>query len=165
MIFIMYSQLSVNIADEAAFDVLRRRLVCSLYWMFSGKWPTRDDKGTPIAGGGGPLAGGFYAQLWVLRADLDELSKTYGFNYCTSATPCNCCRANIRDAETPWTDGRPTAAWLATVWKPQELLAAHPNRHPLFTLPGVTIRNYVPDVMHTLHPGVFQWIFGSISSC
>ena len=51
---------------------------------------------------------------------------------------------------------------MATVRKPQEWLAAHPNRHPLFILPGVTITSYAPDVMHTLHLGVFEWIFGSI---
>ena len=40
--------------------------------------------------------------------------------------------------------------------------AAHNDPMALFTLPGVTIFNYIPDYMHTVHLGVYMYAFGSI---
>ena len=54
------------------------------------------------------------------------------------------------------------AAWRATVWKGDTWLARHPERHDLFRLPGVSIMAYVPDLMHVLHLGCYQYVFGSV---
>ena len=85
--------------------------------------------------------------------------QAYGFPSPTSKEPCACCRANSDDV--PWTDGRPAAQWLTRVWGNDDWIAAHPDRHQLFKLPGVGITTFIPDVMHVLHLGCYQYVFGS----
>ena len=74
--------------------------------------------------------------------------------------PCACCSANCDDV--PWTDGRPAAQWLTRVWGNDDWIAAHPDRHQLFKLPGVGITPFIPDVMHVLRLGCYQYVFGSV---
>jgi hypothetical protein len=64
----------------------------------------------------------------------------------------------------PWTDVRPEAAWRAACWKTAAAWnRAHPDRSILFTeVPGLRVLNFMPDAMHTLHLGVYQYLFGSI---
>ena len=160
--FMIFHSLMVKIAGEDTFTKFSKKLAWSLKWLAKGQWPTEDENGIPLAGGGGLLAGGFYACLWAVRADLADMSKTYGFNHVSSKEPCSCCGATTSDDKHPWTDGRPTATWLSTIWTPQGWIEHHPDRHPIFQLLGVAIANFVPDLMHTLHLGVYQWIFGSV---
>eukprot|EP00974_Lingulodinium_polyedra_P114236 11059959-Lingulodinium_polyedra.AAC.1 len=112
---------------------------------------------------GGDLAGGYRGVLWGFLGDLDHMTKAYRLPHYGSKSPCICCRANTADADTPWTDGRKDAAWTNTVWTAEAWQAAFPNRHMVFhRIPGLSILNYVPDVMHTFHLGIYQWAFGSI---
>lgn len=162
LIFIVFTTLLVRVGEETAMTKFGRRLAWSLKWLAMGQWPTEDEHGTPLAGGGRQLAGGFYAVLWAVRGDLDEMSKTYGLNHASSTNPCCLCQASIRDEDKPWTDGRPDASWIGSIWTPETWVASRPNRHPVFQLAGVSVANFVPDLMHTLHLGVYQWSFGSI---
>ena len=61
-----------------------------------------------------------------------------------------------------WTEFRPDCAqWMDEAWSNEEWLEAHPNRHPLFKLPGVGIQTVQPDLLHTKHFGVDVCLFGS----
>ena len=145
-----------------------RTLKWSLYWMFIGVWPMRDEEGNAYADGtleaekaGTPLAGGYYATLWCIRGDLEHMHKVFGFPGPTSKKPCGLCKCN--DSDVPWTDARPDhAAWRDTVWGGRAWLDANPGRADLFKLPGVTISNFVPDLMHTAHLGTYAYFFGGV---
>lgn len=39
---------------------------------------------------------------------------------------------------------------------------AHPNPHALFSIPGVSILNVAPDLMHCKHLGTDQHFYGSV---
>ena len=168
MIYILYWKLIVDAANMNAFHIFSRQLKWSLYWLFIGKHPNRDEHDvhyTPESPegrlAGTSLAGGYYGVLWLIRGDLDHMAKAFGFPYATAASPCGCCQANSTDK--PWTDGRlETAAWATSIWTHDSWKAAHPNPHPIFTLPGVGIKAFVPDVMHVLHLGTYQYFFGSV---
>ena len=70
-------------------------LVWPLKWLCIGAWPTEDVHGRPYQAGepasekaGQPLAGGYYACLYVLRGDLDWYAKIFNFPRWNSANPC-----------------------------------------------------------------------------
>ena len=51
-----------------------------------------------------------------------------------------------------WNEFRDGAAeWQAECWTSSEWREAHPDAHPLLSLPGVGIQNVFPDYMHTKH--------------
>ena len=93
--------------------------------------------------------------------NLEHMAQAFGLPYSTSAQPCACCKANSSDI--PWTDGRlGEAAWVATIWNNTDWSAAHPNAHPILKLPGLGIQSFLPDLMHTLYLGAYQYVFGSV---
>ena len=169
--FVIYMYYLRFVVRQANMDLVAsfwKRLRWSLYWLAVGRWPARDweerawPEGSPQhQKKGSYLADGWYAVLWAIQGDLEHMASAFGLSWPTSAQPCVCCRANSSD--TPWTDGRPgVAAWQATVYTNSSWRDHHPHPHPVFTLPGVGIQNYVPDVLHVLHLGVYQYLFGSI---
>lgn len=168
LMYMFFPQMQVNVGGKEAAGELAKMLRWSLYWLFIGCWPKRDPDGNAYADGtpearqaGQPLAGGWYATLWIIRGDLDEMAKSFKLRHPSSRQPCSVCKADT--GAIPWTDGNPiTARWIPTTWRPQEWLDAHPDRHALFTLPGVSITTYVPDMMHCFHLGAYQYAFGSI---
>ena len=91
---------------------------------------------------------------------MEHMAKAYGLNNPGSNNPCPLCRCNTSDV--PWTDGRDDAIWRGTVWGNAAWTAAHPSCHPLFNLPGMGIVSYVPDILHVLHLGCYQYLFGSV---
>lgn len=132
-----------------------------MYWLFLGVWPTRDENNNPIVNGKtGHLADGFFGVLWGIRGDLDHLFKFFGFPSTGSLQPCGLCLANKSDI--PWTDHKPTAKWMSTIWTNTTHAAAHPNRHGIFKLPGVGVTNVIPDIMHVFHLGAYQYFHGSV---
>ena len=81
--------------------------------------------------------------------------------YATARSPCNCCKANTADI--PWTDVQAEALWRATVWNRTTWEAAFPDRSVIFTgVPGFSVLNYFPDVMHVCHLGTCQYFLGSV---
>ena len=152
-----------------AYTAFSKKLAWSFYWLFIGKWPSRDEENRlydkdSSAGklGGTTLAGGFYGVLWIIKGDLEHVAKAYKFPWASAASPCACCQANSSDK--PWTDGRlQTAEWTKSIWTNASWAAAHPEPHPLFKiLPGVGVQAFVPDVMHTTYLGCYQYLFGSV---
>ena len=162
LIWIMYTKLIVRSPEFDKSKIFMKKLKWSFYWLFLGVWPARNEHDEPLsdARAGTPLAGGFYAVLWALKGDLDHMFKAYHLRCPTSGQPCSLCKANMDTV--PWTDARPGAAWTRTIWSDTEWIASHPERHILFHLPGLSISSYVPDILHTLHIGAYQYAFGSV---
>ena len=48
------------------------------------------------------------------------------------------------------------------MWDNRSWFARFPARHPVFKLPGVGVLAYFPDVMHCMHLGAWQYLFGSV---
>ena len=108
---------------------------------------------------GTPLAKGFYGILWIVRGGLDEMAKGFKLAHAGSREPCSLCRANLDDV--PWTEAHPTRSkWLGTVWDRAEWLETHPDRHAIFTLPGISVDAFVPDIMHCVHLGSYAYFSG-----
>ncbi len=104
----------------------------------------------------------FFCVVFGLKGDLEHHSSALSLNNPSSAKPCCKCQCDIRDDSKPWTDARPTAAWVPTIWTATAWEAAHPNRNILFTLPGVAILSVMIDFMHTKHLGTDQYFYGSV---
>lgn len=164
LIYVIYSHLVIRTPDMDVYAQFCKKMCWSLYWLAKGVWPERDENNrkieTPQAGTS--LAGGYCAVVWLCKGDLDFMAKAYGLRHYASTQPCICCRANTEDADKPWTDIAPTARWRAHIWRNEDWWANHPNRHPVFRLPGVGVLAYFPDMMHTCHLGCWQWFFGSV---
>ena len=166
LIYMLFWNLVVKEVGRNVYDTFSRALCWSFDALYKGTWPATDCSGEawPLGSedakrAGKPLAEGFRGCLWLVKGDLEFMAKAFGFNWASSSSPCSLCRCD--GSETPWTDGRANAKWMQTVWKPIAWAASKPDRHPLFNLPGVSILSYVPDVLHTLHLGAYQYAFGS----
>ena len=162
LIYIMYWKLVSPNEHFNGFQKFMRLLTWSLYWLMLGRWPSRDAYDRPINSpkAGKQLAGGVYAVLWTLKADLEHMAKIFDFPYPASAQPCGLCKADT--ASHPWTDCRPCASWRSTVWSQTTWLVEHPNCNRVWLLPGLSIHMFIPDVMHTMHLGTYQYAMGSI---
>ena len=142
-------------------------LAWSLRALWEGQWPAADASGVPYLVGsvaarkaGTPSAGGYFCTLWVIRADLDFLSSALGLSSATARQPCACCKAN--SSTIPWTDHRPASLWRGNIHQNGAWILEHPDRMPLFRLPGVGIEQVHPDLMHCKHLGSDQYYYGSI---
>ena len=177
LIWMYFVKLLVKSGNLNAFKAFERKLTWSLYWLFLGRHPVRDEFGveyerdTPEGRRAHEevwLADGYFGVLWVLQGDLDHMSKAWGFANPGSigkhSHPCACCGCDGDDAGKPWTDGRlDVAKWLATVWTNATWRAAFPDRSHIFKhLPGLGIEQYIPDLMRILHLGCYQYVFGSV---
>ena len=98
------------------FNVLQR----SVFHLWLGVWPEKDHRGHAFPEGsfdatrvGQPLAEGLFGVLWCFRGDLDYMHKSF-FPQWNQSSPCGLCRANTTDV--PWTDARPEARWLGTIF-------------------------------------------------
>ena len=162
LICLNFWKLNVNLAGMNAFEEFSKTLRWSLYWLFLGVWPKRDVNAKQLTDdqAGKPLANGFYAVLWVLRGDLEHISKAFKLNNSGSSSPCCHCKCN--GSTTPWTDGREVAVWRSNLWDNTSWKAAQTNPHPIFELPGVGVLIYVPDVLHSMHLGCYMYYFGSV---
>ena len=169
MIYLYYPKLVIEQQGLNAHTKLFKKLAWSFYWLLIGKWPSRDennrdytDSDVEYQKAGLPLASGFYATLWSLRADLEHMFKAFDFPASSGSptNPCGLCGCNKTDK--PWTDGREDAAWRATVHTNASWHLAHPTANPLLQLPGMGILAFMPDTMHTLHLGCYQYVLGSV---
>ena len=148
-----------------------KRLKWSLQWAYRGDHPDRDWNGrlyTPADREYSvrlqPLADGYFFTLFGIRGDLEWMHKVFSFPIAsqTRAGCCGECPAN--DTTFPWTDCRPEAVWKRNLFGHLQWIVDHPNclAAVLFSLPGVGIYNYIPDVMHCKHLGTDSYYFGSI---
>ncbi len=167
LIFFLFKSLVRTTGPKKTMPRIWKIICWSLDWLQKGTWPTSDVDGHVFPPhtkegelAGSKLADGYCCVLWGIKGDLEFLSQTLDLNHASSHHPCVLCRCNTTDL--PWADCRPTAAWLHNCWDGDEWLNAHGVRHELFKLPGVTILNYMPDLLHTKHLGSDAAIYGSV---
>jgi len=162
LVYLIYTSLIIRTPEKDVYALFSRIFAWSLYWLWMGVWPGKnwDDEDLHDPRAGTPLADGLFGVLWVARGDLEFMAKAFGFPWFSSASPCICCQANQNT--TPWTDPHTNAAWRSTIWNRRSWCQAFPERHPVFRLPGVSVLTYYPDVLHTMHLGVWQRFFGSV---
>ena len=110
------------------------------------------------------IAGGWFATLWIVEADLDFIHKRLGMRNVGTLCPCSWRGADSDPLSVPWSDFRPLdAKWLQQVYdKAQFLAALGPNRNPLLSLPGVSQDTFWPDYMHCKYMGVDQFFLASV---
>ena len=167
IIFLIFKFLKVTSAGRDTYQKFWIVLSWSLRCLWEGRWPTADASGVMYPAGstdairaGSLLAGGYFATLFCIRADLEFIASALGLNNPSGREPCGCCRANSTGI--PWTDHRAGSPWRGTIWRNPEWFAAHANRMPLFRVPGVGIQQFHPDLMHCKHLGTDQFFFGSV---
>ena len=171
--FIAYMIWTKMISEE--FDVrdeFMQVFVWSLYWAYMGLHPYCDENWKPYVPGdsgyemrGQPLAEGYFLVPWGLRGDLEQMWKVFNWPHHRAYNLCACCQANLGDI--PWTDCRPNARWIQTIWKTnQDWWHDHPDAHILLNglniAIGMGILNWVPDHMHCKHLGTDQYFYGSV---
>ena len=145
-----------------------RVVVWSLKALQLGRHPTHDWDNNKFVHGqtfakqaGHMLADGYFAPVWVIAADLDYMFKKYGCaNFNSSSEPCTCCQVN--SSTVPWTDVRDKPLWMNYIWTTSGYNLKHPNRHLVFSIPGVTNHTYIPDSMHCKQIGADPMFAGSI---
>ena len=169
MLFFIYA-VFVHLQTKETQAAVWKVLVWAFTVLASGRWPTHDAWGTAYPPqskeglrAGSWFAGGYRAIIFALRGDLDYFAKSFGLNHYGSARPCCRCPANNTEGDPLcWTDfRRGLNQWMAEMWEPQEWEDAHPGRHLIFSIPGVSIRCVYFDWLHIKHLGVDQYAYGS----
>ena len=163
VIWVCFSKCMCTSDDKHTMRRFWSELKWSLSWLEKGVWPTTDSSGKLIRSknAGTPLAGGYYAVVWLLKGDLDYFSKTFNLEAPASGHPCVRCPCNTTTI--PWTDIHPdTSAWIPLTWKHTDWMPAHPDAPCIFELEGLTIDAVSPDWMHCKHLGADQYLFGSV---
>ena len=98
---------------------------------------------------GTPLAEGYKAVVFILRADLDFLSNHFGMNSPASNRPCCLCLADRQMSS-------------ATIWDSAEWAETNPLCHPLLKMKGAGLDLIYPDLMHLKHLGTDQVVLGGV---
>ena len=117
-IWFAFGHLTKNNGFGSTWKSFWRKLSESLRCLRTGKWPERTMNGGHEARAGQDLAGGFWGVVYVVRGDLEWMSKHFGFPSSTSSSPCALCRAGNRGivGEIPWTDVNFPPRWAEHCW-------------------------------------------------
>ena len=110
------------------------------------------------------FAGGFYFELWEIKADMDYLANVLKLEHWGERNHiCTLCLADrSAGASSCWINFKPDASWKNTVWPShQTWLAAHPSPHDLFLMGSVTIHHVQYDSLHIVDLGVTAHIVGN----
>ena len=157
-------------AVDATYETFMTILVWSLYWLYRGEWPDKDWNGVeyPIGSFGYRmhhtvkwLANGYFGVLFFVKGDLEYLAQRLKLAAHNARLPCSLCLADKIDSSRPWSHFSIFAAAMQTIFTNAEWFLTHPDRHPLFFLPGVGIASVVPDTMHMKHLGSDAYYMGS----
>ena len=147
-----------------------RILVWSFKALAKGCWPETDAYGMPFTNAvdkdraGTPLAGEYAAVVCCIEGGLDCYSKNLGLRHWSSGHRCCWCPANKTEGDgICWNEFRAGAAeWQEESWTSSEWREAHPEAHPLLSLPGVGIQNVFADWCHSKHLGCDKQNYGSV---
>ena len=155
--------------SQSSIEELWHLLAWSFKSLAQGRWPEEDHKGNRFPRGssgasraGKLLAGGFSGVLWSVKGDLDYYATSLGLPNPNATSPCVLCKAN--STNTPWTDAKPGAKWLKTVWGNDEWYKSKWATNPVLCLQNVGVLAIAADVMHVKHLGTDQWFCGSMLS-
>ena len=158
----------VSLCCDHTYDEIWKIICWSLLALYHGKWPKKhwgDSVYHPnsLEGkrAGKNLAGGYFATVWAILQDLDNMASNMKLRRYSQTMPCNWCDANL--SLCPWSDFRPHAAnWINTIYSSADFLTKVLPIHPLFTLPGVTVHALWPDLMHCKYMGTDGYFLGSV---
>ena len=102
-----------------------KQLCWSLTILWRGRWPSRTLSGDPHPLAGQPLAGGFFAVIYIKKGDLPWISSQLGVAHSSSQKPCALCQCtNYGDGQDimPWTDCNNPPSWLPSCWTDEDLI-------------------------------------------
>lgn len=161
-IFCVHTVLQCTREGHDTLGVCFKKMVWSFTCLWNGTWPTTDWNGMPIhdSRAGTPLAGGFFAAIWVLLGDLDYVAKDLRLPNSNSLAPCCLCPAN--SSTIPWYDFRLSARWLREIYTEHAWRASGWAVCEIFKIPGVSQHSCYPDWMHAKHLGSDKVLLGSV---
>ena len=166
--FLIFLRPKLGLCQSSVLE-LWRLLAWSFQILAVGRWPLRDHNDNVYARGtlgaaraGKVLAGGYSGVLWSVKGDLEYYSSAMDLPNPNSLEPCVLCKANSTNA--PWTDAKPSAKWLKTIWGNAAWRRSKWAKNAVLCLPEVGVLSIAADVMHVKHLGTDQWFCGSILS-
>ena len=125
LIWFCFKHLEKKVGIGATWPTFWRALCRSLVALWRGTWPQDHPKA------GQPLAGGYYALVYVNRGDLDFMASHFSLSHPSSKLPCSLCSCTCdeKDQAMPWTDCNSNPSWLPTC-KTDEARELH-KKHPI----------------------------------
>ena len=118
LIWMCYSHLEKKSGMAPTWKTFWKRLTKSLVALYEGVWPEFGMNGARDPRAGQPLAGGFCGMLYVVRGDLEWMSKHFALNHPSSRFPCSLCACSNtgeEDEQHPWTDVNDPPSWMPTI--------------------------------------------------
>ena len=106
LIWFAFNHLTKKQGFCQTWNMFWKRLCHSLRALWAGVWPATDGNDQPHPLAGQPLAGGYWAMVYVVKGDLDFMSSHYRLNHVSSTTPCGICQCtNYGEGQdvVPWT--------------------------------------------------------------
>ena len=119
LIWFTFSHLTKKEGFGATWGTFWRRMCRSLWALWTGVWPEINMQDQVDARGGTPLAGGWWAVVYVCRGDLEWMASHFSLARTSSRSPCCLCRCtNIGTADEafPWTDCNENPLWEETTY-------------------------------------------------
>ena len=90
LIWLCYSHVVKTDGMAPTWASFWRKLTASFQALFEGVWPHVDMNGAPDPKGGQELAGGYYASLYVVKGDLEWMSKHFSLLILLQDSPAHC---------------------------------------------------------------------------
>ena len=119
LIWFCFHHLSRTAGMFQTWKMFWKQLSKSLWSLWSGVWPDEDMAGNPNPLAGRPLAGGYWAVIYLVKGDLDFMANHFQINNTGSKYPCGLCGCtNLGDGldRVPWTDCNFPPSWMETCW-------------------------------------------------
>ena len=118
LVYFCFSHLAKKKGFGSTWPSFWKQLCKSLQALWAGVWPDTTMDGQEHPWAGQPLAGGFYAVVYVTRGDLDWMAAHFQLRHSGSSRPCalcGCTNAGPEDAQ-PWTDCNDEPSWKESIW-------------------------------------------------
>ena len=117
LIWFAFSHLTKKDGFGTTWGSFWTKMCRSLTALYEGVWPATDMNDVVDPRGGRPLAGGWWAIIYVCRGDLEWMASHFALARTTSRSPCALCRCTnlgIVGEEYPWTDCNNPPRWDET---------------------------------------------------
>lgn len=170
LICLFHKVLLAKSGGQDSMTTFWKHLAWSFKWLMLGLWPDADADGAVFQKGSvgwrlhhkqKQLANGWRGVLWCLKGDLEYFALSLGLEHFSSNKPCFLCPCD--SDRYPWTDCRPTEArWLHSIWTPTTWPKRNLPKNVILELPGISITNVMPDLLHIKHLGTDSWFYGSV---
>ena len=128
-IFGVYESSKIKDAEHDTMFSIWRVVMWSLWFAYLGIWPLCDymKRAWPVGSveakrAGTPLADGNFIVLYLIKADLEHLTKEYGLAHYASNHPCCLCPANRDEADPDmnWNNFKTTSKWRRLIYTAAE---------------------------------------------